>query len=318
MKTDKIFWGILLVFIGGIFLLENFGWIDFSWYDVWRFWPVILILIGVNILFSRTNSKIGVLATIVITVAALGILTYKGLERRASTPHWGWNFKDNDEDGDNGEHSSSQNRISTVYSEDYNAKYQVAALNIRGGASDFHMQSGEDKLFESRNKETVNRYYLKKTETDSSVVLDFNSKNRDGNFKFNDDEFGSVEMKLNKQPVWDISLHMGAGKTDFDLSQNKVRTVYLKGGAAAFKVKLGDLYNEVNFTAETGVAKVKVEVPEGAGCEIKTSTGLSSKDFKGFTDKGNGYYQTSNYDTSAKKIHITLKGGLSDFEVDRY
>ena len=58
MKTDKIFWGIFLVFIGGIFLLENFDIIDFSWRYIWHFWPVVLILIGVNLLFKNSNSKV--------------------------------------------------------------------------------------------------------------------------------------------------------------------------------------------------------------------------------------------------------------------
>ncbi|TKB98743.1 LiaI-LiaF-like domain-containing protein [Pedobacter cryophilus] len=316
MKTDKIFWGILLVFIGGIFLLENFGVIDFSWHYAWRFWPVILILIGVNILFSRSNSKVGLLATTLITIMALGVITYMGLQKRENTSRWNWSYSDDNDEFDND--SLNNTEISSTYIEDYDPKFKTAKLNIRGGASAFELRAGTDKLFEANLNQTKSRYYLKKTETDSSAVLDFNSKNKKGNYSFKNEEFDDVVMMLNTQPLWDVSLFFGAGKADFDLSNHKVKSIYLKGGAAEFNVKVGDLYNNVNLTAETGVAEVKIEVPESMGCQIKTSTGLSSKDFDGFVKKADGTYETSNYRSAAKKINIVLKGGLSDFNVNRY
>lgn len=326
MKADKIFWGIIFVFVGGVFLLENFGYIDFRWGYIWHFWPLLLVITGINIIFSKSQSKVGVIAIAVITVLALGFLTIKGLEKRTDSDNknnWSWNFSDDDKnDGwDNGDSSnvdSSNYSGNTSYSEDYDSNYQFAKLNIRGGASNFEIRSGSDKLFESKINKSRNRYYLKKTETDSLVTLDFNSKNRNGNFNLKDDDFGDVKMKLNNSPIWEVSLHMGAGKADFDFSENKVKDVYLKGGAAEFDIKMGDLYDDVNVSAETGVAAVEIRVPENVGCEIKTSTGLSSKDFRNFIKRGDGSYETSNFKNATKKIYITLKGGLSKFEVSRY
>lgn len=317
MKTDKIFWGILLVFIGVIFLLENFGIIDFSWYYAWRFLPIILILIGVNILLSRSNPKVGLVATTLITVIALGVITYMGLQKGNDRSQWNWTYSDDNNDELDSD-SLNNTEMSSSYEEDYDPKYKTAKLNVRGGASAFELRSGTDKLFEANLNQTKSRYYLKKTETDSSAVLDFNAKNKNGNYSFNNEEFDDVVMMLNTQPLWDISLYFGAGKADFDLSNHKIKNIYLKGGAAEFQVKLGDLYSNVNLTAETGVAEVKIEVPETVGCQIKTSTGLSSKDFEGFTKKGDGTYETANYSSATKKINIVLKGGLSDFNVNRY
>jgi hypothetical protein len=313
MKADKIFWGILFVFIGGIFLLENFGIIDFSWYYIWRLWPLALILIGLNILLSRVNSKIGIIATVVITVIALGFVTFKGLKNDGN--HSNWTFSENDEAETtslNGEASSS------TFVEDYDAKYKTATLNIKGGASQFEIKNTTDKLFQSDLKETNTRYYLRKTDTDTGVVLDFNSKDKKGGYSFQNNEFSEVEMMLNTQPIWDVNLVMGAGSVDFDLSAFKIKSINLKGGAASFDLKIGDLLNQVNLVAETGVAEVKIEVPESMGCQITTSTGLSSKDFQGFIKKNNGIYETSNYKTATKKVNIILKGGLSDLNVNRY
>lgn len=315
MKADKIFWGILFVFIGGIFLLENFGIIDFSWYYLWHLWPVILILIGLNILLSRVNSKIGLIATVVITVIALGFVTIKGLKNGSNRADRNWIFYEND-DADSTSFNSEES-IST-FKEDYDSKYKTATLNIKGGASQFEIKNTTDMLFKSDLKETKTSYYLRKTDIDNRVVLDFNTKNKKGGYNFQNNEFSEVKMMLNAEPIWDVNLAMGAGSVDFDLSAFKVKSINLKGGAASFDLKIGNLLNQVNLVAETGVAKVKIEVPESMGCQIITSTGLSSKDFKGFIKKDNGTYETSNYKSATKKVNIILKGGLSDLNVNRY
>ncbi len=61
-RQEKLFWGIILLLIGSLFMLDSLG-IDI---DVWnffgKFWPMILIGIGVkNIWFhyrSRNNKEI--------------------------------------------------------------------------------------------------------------------------------------------------------------------------------------------------------------------------------------------------------------------
>lgn len=315
MKADKIFWGIVFIFIGTVFLLENFGIIDFSWSHVWRFWPLLLIITGVNIVFKDSKSRTGLIIIVAITTLALAFLAYKGLNNspQEEKAHWDWSYSDDEE---NEEVSNKYN--TNTYNEDYDAKYKSATLNINGGASKFSIDSGSNKLFESQIKETINRYYLKKTDTDSTVELSFNSKNKKNNFNFKDTEFSDIRIKLNTQPLWNINLNMGAGKVNFDLSNNKINTINLKGGAADFNIKLGSLNQKINLNAETGIAKVSIEIPKDAACEIKTSTGLSSKDFEDFDKKANGVYVSPNFDTAKNKIYINLKGGLSDFEVTRY
>jgi hypothetical protein len=318
MKTDKIFWGIIFVFIGGVFLLENFNIIDFSWGYVWRFWPLLLIITGINIVFSKSNSKVGLISIISITVISLAIITYQGIkDGKENHVNSRWSFPDDNDNWDDSDSTEGVNNI-TNYSEDLDAKIKIATLNIYGGASTFEIENGDEQLFNARVKESKMRYFLKKTDTDSSAVLEFRSKNRNGSFNFKDDEYGKVKMQINALPVWDVNLKMGAGKADFDFSQNKVRNISLKGGAAEFDIKLGNLYNDVNLSAETGLADVNVKIPETAGCKIFVSSGLSSKSFKNFIKMKDGSYETSNFKTANQKIHLTLKGGLSNFEVNRY
>ncbi|MEA2338712.1 MAG: hypothetical protein QOE82_2719 [Thermoanaerobaculia bacterium] len=51
---DQIFWGLLLLTAGTILLLSRLGVADFSW-TMRRFWPLIVIIIGMSKLFHRST-----------------------------------------------------------------------------------------------------------------------------------------------------------------------------------------------------------------------------------------------------------------------
>jgi predicted membrane protein len=55
-KTNTLFWGVILVFFGVLFLLDNFDIMNFS-YFISTFWPVILILIGFKIILDKKRSE---------------------------------------------------------------------------------------------------------------------------------------------------------------------------------------------------------------------------------------------------------------------
>ena len=55
MKSSRLFWGVILVVLGGLLLLKSLGIITFN---VWLiFWPVILVMAGVWLLFGPALNK---------------------------------------------------------------------------------------------------------------------------------------------------------------------------------------------------------------------------------------------------------------------
>ncbi len=54
MLHRKVVWGVILILIGLGFLLANFGFIS---YDFWKFWPLILVLIGASMLLKDDEKK---------------------------------------------------------------------------------------------------------------------------------------------------------------------------------------------------------------------------------------------------------------------
>jgi hypothetical protein len=322
MKLNRILWGIILLFVGAVLLLENFNVIEFYWRNVWGFWPVFLIIAGVNILFNKNNSQTGNMISIGVVVITLSFLFYRGQQPPENNGWFGNNFRhdldinmDNDDDDNSDDDGNVRSmNFSEPFSPDSSRK---VVLDISGGGTSFKLDGNTDSLITASVDNAKGNFTLKKETTDTVQNLTFKMQNNKHGWNMGNGA-NDVRFKLNKVPMWDIVMHMGAGEVDFDLSEYKIRTLRFDGGAVALDFKVGDLLPITDVIVKTGVADVKIKVPETAGCRITSKTGLSSKDFTGFTKLDNGTYETPNYATSTKKIFISLDGGLSNFEVSRY
>jgi len=317
MKTEKVIWGLILIFIGAVFLLNNFGVIDFYWGSVWRFWPIIFILIGANMLFSRMANSTGTILSVVLTLAALLFIGYQGTRPTESRLGRSW-FRFDHHDRDTGRNDETSWTSTNTFTEAFAPNTKRAELNIKGGATSYKLDDTTANLFDAEVKQHSGNYTLEKTTRDSVEVLNF--RMRDNKKKWNMDEMdgNEVRIQLNNKPIWEINLEVGAGETNFDLTSYKISSLQLHGGAASFKVKLPAPVTITKVDVETGVAEVDIRVPEASACRITVDSGLSSKDFSGFQKQADGSYETANYNSSAKRIDIHLKGGLSSFEVSRY
>jgi hypothetical protein len=311
MKVDRIMWGIVLLFIGGVLLLENFNIIDFYWSSVWRFWPIFLIIAGVNILFNKSKSHLGGVVSISILVITLVLLFFKGQEpgKRKMIVVKEFEHRDFDDNEDN----SGEQHLFLPYGADSTAKRTV--LNISGGGTAFELKGHTDSLISVVSDRGGNTFILKNNLSKDSVAT-LNLKMR-GKGEWNSGG-NSMDIRLNTKPNWDIHVNMGAGEVDFDLSDFKVRQFSFDGGAAALDVKLGSLLPIADVNVKTGIADVKINIPSASGCQIRAKTGLSAKEFTGFIKLDNNIYETPNYKTSKNKIFINFDGGLSNFEVRRY
>ncbi|MDB5118972.1 MAG: hypothetical protein JWN56_190 [Sphingobacteriales bacterium] len=321
MKTEKIIWGLIFVFVGGIILLENFGVINFYWGSVWRFWPIIFVLIGANMLFSRYDTNTSSLMVGTLTVAALIFVGYQGSRPRAEHRSWfdhRYNYNHDEDDNDNGDTVDSHWSTTNNFTEAYTKNTQRAELNIKGGATNYLIADTSSELFTASVRQNMGSYTLEKTSRDSVEVVTFRMREKKGNWKMNDFDGNEAVISINKNPLWDINVEMGAGKTDFDLTPFKIKNLQLKGGAASFSAKLGVPVTTTSVSVETGLAAVEINVPSSVPCRITVDSGLSSKDFKGFEKQADGSFTSGKYDTATKKIDIKLKGGISQFEVNLY
>ncbi|MFH0941976.1 MAG: DUF5668 domain-containing protein [Chloroflexota bacterium] len=66
------FWGICLLFLGAVFLLQTFNVLPWRlWETLWRFWPVLLIIAGLSVLLRGNHPWLTALVTLVLLIASL-------------------------------------------------------------------------------------------------------------------------------------------------------------------------------------------------------------------------------------------------------
>lgn len=308
MSYRKIFWGLLLVIIGILFILKNTGVLFFSWHTLWQLWPVILILWGISLIPVKDWIKL-VLSLVTVLITFFAVQQYGPKDNHKW--HLQWNNDNEDEDEGNDDAAVYNNSMS----EDYDSLTRFAELKLNIGVGNFKIGDTTAKLIEVKHDNENANYSMTAKVEDSLTIIDLSLEKgefNNGNIKNN------VEMKLNPNPIWDMDLNVGAAEVKFDLSGFKTRNLKIQGGASDLDLKLGAAVPLTDVKLEAGAASITIRVPESAGCEIISNTFLSSKDFKGFTKVGSQLYQTPNFATSTNKIKINLQAGVARVDVLRY
>ena len=70
--------GIFLLFLGVIFLLQNFDVISWGlWKELWRFWPVLVIGLGLRLLMKNYHPWLVSVIFIVLLCVSLGVAVWQ-------------------------------------------------------------------------------------------------------------------------------------------------------------------------------------------------------------------------------------------------
>jgi len=328
MKNDKLIPGLILVLIGAAILLANYGYLHFHWYNIFRLWPIFLVIGGVNLVFANNKSPWATILKISVVIIGLGLLFFGNFgDRYDFWPRHAFyyhnddndnnnNGDDDNDDDDNNSKGTIKTAVNGVFNEPYSASLKYAKLKIGGGATAYNLTGTTDQLFSAATGNDAGRYEFTHFMDDSTEVVDFSMKNHHG-FDFDSDK-NKVELSLNTSPIWDVEIETGASSVDFDLSKFKVNELKLHGGAASFKVKLGMPMTMTDVDVSTGVSQVDISVPQGAACQVETDSGLSDNQIDGFTKTDDDNYETPGYAGAKNKMHIHISGGLSGFTVKRY
>jgi len=306
MSYRKIFWGIVLIMIGILFILKNAGIVFISWHMIWSLWPVLIILWGISVIPVKDWIKL--VASLVIII--VGFLL---VQRDPGTDHFSWRFNRNQDWNDEWNDNDTTDNNQALY-EDYNDTIRFAKLNFEVAAGKFLIRDTSFKLIELQRKGSSGRYTMTSRDEDSVRVLDLQFEQAGNVHNFSND----VQLKLNPKPVWDLDLSIGAASIDFDLTQFKTNKLKVEGGASSILLKLGDLTPRADVEIDAGASSITIKVPATSGCEVITNTFLSSRDLKGFTKVEDHQYQTSGFNKSMKKVYISLEAGITSIEVIRY
>lgn len=300
MSNKKIIWGILLIALGVLFTLKNFGIIFFSWRLFLSLWPLIIVIIGITLLPLKEWLKLMISILLIAAVFTIVILTGKSDE---SFWHRHKKIKMNEE------------QISQSMSLIYNSNIKRAKLNLDAIAGKFILDSISTELISFNKTGTFGEFSLTGNDHDSTSTVHL--KMKDNHFKIGDGSNRAM-IKLNPNPVWDIDLNAGAAEIYANLENYKIAEMDFEGGASKMTVRIGKLLPATTVKLESGVTSITIEIPSGSGCELQNKGALVKKDFEGFEKKSDGIYRTENFSTSAQKIFIISESAVSELNIIKY
>jgi hypothetical protein len=313
MRSTNVFWGVILVTIGVLFVLRNMGVLFFNWWSILNLWPIFLIVLGISLLPIKGVVRI-LLAFVVIVLSLVYVSNNSYFRYNHFDPHsWFW-WDNNDDYSYNYDEEDYEWRDQFLF-ENYDEEMENAVLELDAIAGEFIIEQGSNYLLEFKREGNFGNYYLHADNEGSVVVLkiDMDSYVESGpNLKNN------AEISLHPDPLWDLQIDAGAAKLDFDLSPFRIDRIDVNSGASSVRVVLGDKYNETELFINSGAAEVTIEVPQSSGCEVVTNTILSSKTLDGFDKIESGLYQTENYESAENRINIEVDAAISSLKVVRY
>lgn len=284
--------GVFLLTLGLLWILINTGVVTWSIIDaLYVLWPLIIVIIGVNIIFKR-NGFIRAGAWIIF-LAVLISYSYFYEDRSPS----GKNFV-----------------VSDTVSVDRLPETQKAELRLALGGTKINLDSGTNKLLEASLQDRETKHSSELQENNSKAYIVF-ERNR---YTFDDLRFTSnngSSFHLNRDVIWDLDLDTGAIDGEFNLSDLKVQNLNLDVGAANVKLIMGSYDTKLKIGA--GASKIDIDIPQNAGIRVKMEGGLNNTnmDEPGW-QKRDDWFFSPGYDSKQFKLEADVTMGVGKFTVN--
>ncbi|MEO8632437.1 MAG: DUF5668 domain-containing protein [Chloroflexota bacterium] len=289
-------WPLILITIGLVFLLVNFGLIPgVTALSLLTLWPLLLILAGVDIAIGRRWP-----------VAALGIdvgVIALGLVLLATQPSFigGPVFSFGDAPG--GERDVAVARQSAT----------SLSLDINGGAGRFRVSGGSTTLVEAHSANDdlrLRRAEFERSGQQADVRID-QSGNRNVSGAAID-----VEVCFASDIPTDLTIDGGAGEFFVDLSGVTVTSVEMNVGAASLTLTLPKPTAAVGIEVNAGASSIVIEVPEGVEARVTMNGALLSlRSTNSRVVASNNSAETAGYGSATARVTVKVTAGASSVTI---
>lgn len=272
---------LVLIAIGIAFLLANAGYISGVWWQrLAEIWPILLVLIGVDLLLRPRSMAAAVIAAmLIIGLSFVYVLSSPALPLGQGTSTGGFPFENT---------VTRQGATQLAVTLDYGA----GELGLTGGASDL--------VNVKSSTEDVDVQDIIRTGSQAAVILRSSAA----------PPIGSVDRRWDVRLPSDIptalTLNLGAGKFHLDLHAVAITRATINNGASDLVIDLPGPDGDVPITISTGASSVLLRVPNGVAYRVRTSGGLNSF---------SGAQESAAYPTASDRLTITISSAASSITV---
>ena len=315
----SLFWPLILIGVGVVWLLGNLGVISGANLSVlFRLWPLFLIAIGLDLLLGRNSTVIGAMIGLG-TVALIIVLMLVG-------PGLGWA-------------TNADAQTDTYNAARGDATSARIDLNLGVGAASVYALQNSTDLIDAELRHVGEIDFQVTGETAKTVSL----SQRDNTpsfsafpFFFSSDEQDlHWNVGLSPDVPLDLGLHGGVGQASLDLADLQLSSLTLDIGVGQIDVTLpamestypATIHGGVGETTVTvsagasvildvdgGVGGVTIDVPDGADLHVEANGGLGGNSLPNSLARlsgsdNDGVWETANFSGAAQPDHDPLQRG---------
>ena len=295
-RNRSFFWPAILITTGVIALVAETGAISSGrLYRLAELWPVILIVIGLELMSRRVLQGMtqALAAALIVLVAVGGAVAYVAVRGPVS---------DGTQVMDTSEKVGSLNQ---------------ATLNVDAGVATMTVEGKNDLGSD------LYRAHIEYTGTKPQVSLDRSTGSLRIFHNNNDIGFFAsrrfvLDLQINSAVAWNITANTGSTNDTLKLSAVKVGSISLNTGASRTDITLGRPAGIVHISVDGGAISLHLHRPSGSEAFVHVSGGAVRLDADGrhLRGVGNESWQSNGYGAAADAYQVEVNGGASTVTMD--
>jgi len=289
-------WPALFILAGVLALLVNTGRISVDrLYQLADLWPVILIVIGLELILHRTLTgwPAELAAALVVLLAIVGAVAYVAVAPNREATH-------------------------TIDASEAVGTLDHASLEIDAGAATVSISGGgslDGDLY---------RAHLEYSGPKPEVALDRGSgqlriTQSSANFGLFQSQRFVLNLSLNSRVTWAITSNSGASTNTLNLNGLQVGSIELNTGASKDEITLGAPAGVVPVTINGGALTVGIHRPSGTEASVVVAGGAVSLNADGKQTHGIGHasYDSPGLGGAMDAYRIEVAGGACTVTLDQ-
>ncbi len=285
---------VILIALGVIFLLNNLGLVELNAWDIIvRFWPILLIAVGLDILIGRRSAWGTAIALVVVLALLAG-----GIVFFDNQPRWTYAVESVDIPLGNVEKATVTLDPAIGYLL-VDALPKGSKVLVKGEVRPFSGEEIGETVDFSGTHATVD------LRTKGIIVVPFFSGWSD-------------------QPSWDLALHpgvatdlivdFGVGKAEFDLRDLQIGEIQIKQRIGQTILLLPSADN-MSIVLEGGIGEIRVVFPKDVGVRLLADVGIGNVVVPSDYTRDGDFYLSPGYAAAGNQIEVVIALGIGSVQV---
>lgn len=283
---------LLLILLGTALLLDTLGIWSLDWADVWRLWPLLLVLAGLQIIFSRTTWG-GLVSLLVVVAIIAGVIWLSPPQGRARV---------------------TENVIA------HPARgITSAAVRADLGIGTLRVSALEDT---DRAFELLARYDRSQMELTQDVQVEGGvarvrlgtTSRRTGWSPLGRSVESEWLLSLNPDIPTRLDVSTGVSSAHLALERLALTRLTVNAGVGEVRLTLPDA-GRYDVSVDGGVGALRIEVPEELEARLRVNRGLGALEVAPRFRPDGTYYVTAGYDGAKDRVEIDVDGGVGSITI---